>query len=91
MKKHSELIKCECYSHAIEVEFIGDADFHDDTVYLNIWYNGHGNNTPLLERIKNAWLMMTKGYVIDGVLLSEEKATKLRDALSVILDEDVQK
>jgi hypothetical protein len=90
MKKYSEMIKCECYSHTIEVDYMGDPD---EITYLNIWYVGKGNNnTPLLERIQTVWLMLTKGYVIDGVLLSKEKATKLRDALTIILDDkDTQK
>jgi hypothetical protein len=84
MKAYSEMIKCECYSHAIEVDYMEDPD---EITYLNIWYNGRGNNTPLWDRIKDAWRMLTKGHVIDGVLLSKEKATKLRDALTIILDD----
>jgi hypothetical protein len=87
MKKHHECIKCLCHSHALEVEFSGNL-LDDDTVYLNIWYDGRRGNTPLWERIQNAWYMLRRGYVIDGVLLNEEKTVKLRDALNKILDSE---
>lgn len=84
IQKVSKMVKCECYSHLIEAVYISDPC---PEAYINIWYDGRGSNTPLLERIENAWRMLTSGYVIDGVILTRKKVIELRDALTEIEQE----
>jgi hypothetical protein len=84
MKEHQVMIKCDCYSHAIEVEYMEDPD---EITYINLWYMGRGNDWHLKDKLVAAWRMLTEGYVIDGFLLNREKVVQLRDALNVILDE----
>jgi hypothetical protein len=75
----SRMVKCDCYSHAIEVCYIRD---EIPECYINIWYDGNRNNTPLTERAGNAFKMLTSGYVIDGLVLNHEKVIQLIKALT---------
>jgi hypothetical protein len=84
MKEYQVLIKCDCHSHAIEVEYMDDPD---EITYINMWYMGRGNNISLWNRMKAAWAMLTEGYVDDGFLLGKEKVIQLRDALNKILED----
>ena len=84
MKEHKERVECACHTHSLEVEYINDPD---EIVYITLWYMGKRTCPSLLERIKAAWHMITAGYANDDILLDKEKTTRLRNALTTILDE----
>jgi esterase/lipase superfamily enzyme len=88
MKEYKETFDCACHSHSLGVEYMNDPE---EIVYLTLWYMGKQNCPHILDRIRAAWQMLTSGYANDDILLNKEKTTKLRDALSIILDEGAPK
>jgi esterase/lipase superfamily enzyme len=88
MKEYKETFDCACHSHSIQVEYMADPE---EITYITLWYMGKQNCPHILDRIRAAWQMLTSGYANDDILLNKEKTTKLRDALSIILDEGAPK
>lgn len=70
-------IKCQCYAHALELQY----DKDDDCVYVAMWnYANFTRNENLWERIKIGFsYIFTKKLYGDHVILGKKEAIELNE------------
>ena len=76
------MVKCDCKSHAIEVEF-----FVNGFISVLFWYEGHVSKT-LRQKLNMVWRVLTnKRLEYEEFLLRSEDARKLADQIRAAADE----
>ena len=79
------LLKCQCFSHGIELSKYDD----DEDILISFWYYGFYNLDTMWNRIKSAWQMLRKRKVLyNDFDLSKEDSKKLINYLQEIYKED---
>jgi hypothetical protein len=77
MKNPNKFFKCECYTHALEVEY----DAEDNQYYVAVWELGRRDATlNWKERCRWMWHILKTGKPwADTVILSPEQMRQLAD------------
>ena len=82
MSDKTKVIICDCYCHALHVDF--DAEY--DELCLSMWYRSPGNvKMALSQRLRWIWRILTTGHPFtDSIILDAPKGQEMRDFLNQI-------
>jgi hypothetical protein len=79
------LLKCQCFSHGIELSKYDD----DEDILISFWHYGFYNLDTMWNRIKSAWQILKRGRVsLNDFDLSKDDCKKLIEYLQEIYKED---
>lgn len=82
----SKYFKCDCFSHAMEIEI----DKEDDRFYFSYWNRYYDEGLTFIEKIKAMWnILIGKRLFIDDVVFDKEKTQEIVSFLQNSLNTSV--